>query len=181
LGRTYRTGLSTMSFLMIKIGAWAICGLAALTLLWDASDAPEGMSKVSVTTSYATIPLGTMPTTTSSTTSTTTPATACVGALNLALSVGWPANETPTLLRVLKRESNCEEDAFNPRDTAGGSYGLMQINGFWCTPSAYWPQGWLQAKGILKVCDELFDPRTNLIAGLAIWHNSTWTPWNLPK
>ena len=170
-----------MSYLIIKIGAWAICGLAALTLLWDASEPSEGMSKVSAQTSYATIPLGTIPTTTSSTTSSTTPVTACVGAVNLALSVGWPATETPTLLRVLKRESNCTPSAFNPRDTSGGSYGYMQINGFWCTPSAYWPQGWLQAKGILKVCDELFDPRINLIAGLAIWHNSTWTPWNLPK
>jgi hypothetical protein len=177
LGRTYRTGLSTMSFLMIKIGAWAICGLAALTLLWDASDAPEGISKVSAQTSYATIPLGTMPTTTSS----TTPVTACVGAVNLALSVGWPATETPTLLRVLKRESNCTPDAFNPRDTAGGSYGLMQINGFWCTPSAYWPQGWLQAKGILTTCDQLFDPKINLTAGLAVFYNSNWKPWNLPK
>jgi hypothetical protein len=166
-----------MSFLLIKIGAWAICGLAALTLLWDASEPSEGMSKVSAKTSYATIPLGTMPTTTSS----TTPVTACVGAVNLALSVGWPATETPTLMRVLKRESNCQDDAFNPRDTAGGSYGLMQINGFWCTPSAYWPQGWLQAKGILTTCEQLFDPKINLTAGLAVFYNSNWKPWNLPK
>ena len=166
---------------MIKIGAWAICGLAALTLLWDASEPSEGMSKVSAQTSYATIPLGTIPTTTSSTTSSTTPVTACVGAVNLALTVGWPASETPTLLRVLKRESMCQADAFNALDTAGGSYGLMQINGFWCTPSTYWPEGWLQTKGILTVCDELFDPRINLTAALAVWHNSNWLPWNLPK
>jgi hypothetical protein len=170
-----------MSYLIIKIGAWAICGLAALTLLWDASEPSEGMSKVSAQTSYATIPLGTIPTTTSSTTSSTTPVTACVGAVNLALSVGWPATETPTLLRVLKRESNCQADAFNPYDTAGGSYGLMQINGFWCTPSAYWPQGWLQAQGILTTCDQLFDPKINLTAGLAVFYNSNWKPWNLPK
>ncbi len=177
MGRTYRIGFSTMTPVFLKVSAWAICALASFVLLWDASEAPEGMSQVSVQTAYATIPLAPIPTTTSS----TTPVTACAGALNLALSVGWPATETPTLMRVLKRESNCTPDAFNPRDTAGGSYGYMQINGFWCTPSAYWPQGWLQAKGILKVCDELFDPQTNLIAGLAIWHNSTWTPWNLPK
>ena len=164
---------------IIKIGAWAICGLAAFTLLWDASKPPEGMSQVSPVTAYATIPLGTLPVVV--TPPVTTPATACAQALNLALSVGWPATETPTLLRVLKRESNCTPDAFNPRDTAGGSYGYMQINGFWCTPSAYWPQGWLQAKGILTVCDELFDPKVNLTAALAVWHNSKWTPWNLPK
>lgn len=168
-----------MSYLMIKIGAWAICGLAALTLLWDASEPSESMSGVSAETVYATIPLGTLPV--AVTPSVTTPVTACAGALNLALSVGWPASETPTLMRVLKRESNCTPKAFNARDTNGGSYGLMQINGFWCTPSAYWPQGWLQAKGILTVCDELFDPQVNLIAALAVWHNSNWTPWNLPK
>lgn len=166
-----------MSYLTIKIFAWVTLGLCPFVLLWDASKPPEGMSRVSAQTSYATIPLAPLPTTTSS----TTPVTACVGALNLALSVGWPEWETPTLMRVLKRESNCTPTAYNGKDTAGGSYGLMQINGFWCTPSAYWPQGWLQAKGILKVCDELFDPRINLIAGLAIWHNSNWSPWNLPK
>jgi len=179
MGRTYRTGVSTMSYFAIKIGAWAISALAAFTLLWDASKPPEGMSKVSPITAYATIPLGTLPVVVPP--PVTTPATACAQALDVALSVGWPAAETPTLLRVLKRESNCTPSSFNSQDTNGGSYGLMQINGFWCTPSAYWPQGWLQAKGILKVCDELFDPRINLIAGLAVWHNSNWTPWNLPK
>ncbi len=177
LGHTYRIGLPTMTPVFLKVSAWAICALASFVLLWDASEAPEGMSQVSVQTAYATIPLAPLPTTTSS----TTPVTACAGALNLALSVGWPATETPTLMRVLKRESYCTSTAFNAKDTNGGSYGLMQINGFWCTPSAYWPQGWLQAKGILTVCDELFDPKVNLIAALAVWHNSNWSPWNLPK
>jgi hypothetical protein len=165
-----------MSYLTVKIFAWVTLGLCPFVFLWDASEAPEGMSQVSAETVLATIPLAALPTTTSS----TTPVTACVGALNLALSVGWPEWETPTLMRVLKRESNCTPQAFNAKDP-GGSRGYMQINAFWCTPSTYWPQGWLQAKGILKVCDELFDPRINLIAGLAIWHNSNWTPWNLPK
>ena len=168
-----------MSYLTIKISAWVICGLASFTLLWGASEPSQGMSRVTPSTVYATIPLAPLPSTT--TTSSTTPVTACVGAVNLALSVGWPATETPTLMRVLKRESNCTELAFNAKDPNGGSYGLMQINGFWCTPSTYWPTGWLQAKGILTVCDELFDPTINLVAGLAIWHNSSWTPWNLPK
>ena len=164
---------------IIKIGAWAICGLAAFTLLWGASKPPEGMSQVSPVTAYATIPLGTLPVVV--TPPVTTPATACAQALNLALSVGWPATETPTLLRVLKRESRCLPKAHNKKDTVGQSYGLMQINSFWCTPSAYWPQGWLQAKGILTTCDQLLEPKINLIAGLAVWHNSNWTPWNLPK
>ena len=168
-----------MSYLTIKIFAWVTLGLCPFVLLWDASKPPESMSRVSTETVYATIPLGTLPVVVAP--PVTTPATACAQALNLALSVGWPATETPTLLRVLKRESNCTPSAFNPQDTAGGSYGYMQINGFWCTPSANWPQGWLQAKGILTTCDQLLDPKINLIAGLAVWHNSNWTPWNLPK
>ena len=181
LGRTYRIGLSTMSESMIKIFAWAICGLAAFTLLWDASKPSQGMLEASAQTSYVTIPLAALPTTTLSTTFSTTPVTACAGALNLALSVGWPASETPTLMRVLKRESRCIAKAHNKKDTVGQSYGLMQINSFWCTPSAYWPKGWLQTQGILTTCDQLLDPKVNLIAGLAVWHNSNWSPWNLPK
>jgi len=168
-----------MSYLTIKIFAWVTIGLCPFVLLWDASKPPEGMSRVSAETAYATIPLGTLPVVV--TPPVTTPATACAQALNLALSVGWPAKETPTLMRVLKRESRCLAKAHNRKDTVGQSYGLMQINSFWCTPSAYWPQGWLQAKGILTTCDALLDPKINLIAGLAVWHNSNWTPWNLPK
>jgi len=168
-----------MSYLTIKIFAWVTIGLCPFVLLWDASKPPESMSRVSAVTAYATIPLGTLPVVV--TPPVTTPATACAQALHLALSVGWPAKETPTLMRVLKRESRCLSKAHNKKDTVGQSYGLMQINSFWCTPSAYWPQGWLQAKGILTVCDELFDPRINLTAALAVWHNSNWTPWNLLK
>ena len=166
-----------MSYLTVKIFAWVTLGLCPFVLLWDASEPSQGMLEASAETVLATIPLAPIPTTTSS----TTPVTACVGALNLALSVGWPATETPTLMRVLKRESRCLAKAHNKKDTVGQSYGLMQINSFWCTPSAYWPQGWLQAKGILTTCDALLDPKINLIAGLAVWHNSNWTPWNLPK
>jgi hypothetical protein len=169
-----------MSYLTIKIFAWVTLGLCPFVFLWDASEPPQGMSKVSTETVFATIPLGTLPSVVTPPV-TTLPVTTCEQALNLALSVGWPATETPTLMRVLARESNCTPDAFNAQDTNGGSYGLMQINGFWCTPSAYWPQGWLQAKGILTTCDALLDPKINLIAGLAVWHNSNWKPWNLPK
>jgi hypothetical protein len=163
----------------IKIFAWVTCGLAAFVLLWDASKPPEGMSRVSAQTVFQTIPLAPLPVTVAP--PVTVPATPCQQALNLALSVGWPADQTPKLMRVLERESNCRADAFNPKDTWGQSFGYMQINSFWCTPSAYWPQGWLQAKGILTVCESLLDPKINLIAGLAIWHNSNWSPWSLPK
>jgi hypothetical protein len=42
-------------------------------------------------------------------------------------------------------------------DPNGGSYGLTQINGFWCLPNSNWPIGWLQEKGILEECSDLFN------------------------
>ena len=101
-----------------------------------------------------------------------------------ALSVGWPEAEWPTLSRVMFRESRCSTDAHNKTDPISGSRGLLQINGYWCRPSRYSQNGWLQDKGILSNCDDLFEPVTNLKAGLAIWlygehkHGCGWRgPW----
>jgi hypothetical protein len=56
----------------------------------------------------------------------------------------------------------------------------MQINYFWCKPSQYWPNGYLQAHGLLKDCAELFDLETNLRAALAIYRYSEgWRAWSL--
>jgi hypothetical protein len=97
--------------------------------------------------------------------------------VSLALVLGWPASEADTIAQVAARESRCTSDAFNALDTAGGSYGIYQVNGFWCRPSTYWPTGWLQAQGVLTDCQELFDPVVNTKAALAIWLNSGWAPW----
>lgn len=102
---------------------------------------------------------------------------------DLAIGIGWPVEQWPTLSYVLHRESRCNIDSFNPTDPNGGSRGLMQINGFWCRPNRYTSQGWLQDKGILSHCDDLYNPETNLRAGLAMWnysedHNGCgWRPW----
>jgi hypothetical protein len=113
------------------------------------------------------------------TTSTTLPAlvTTCTQVATLALAEGLPQTELETALRVAVRESRCTSDAFNPTDTMGGSHGIYQINGFWCRPNDNWPIGWLQAKGILQTCDDLYDPTTNTKAMVAIWRNSGWLPW----
>ena len=113
------------------------------------------------------------------TTSTTLPVlvTTCTQVASLALAEGLPQAELETALRVAVRESRCTSDAFNSHDTNGGSAGVYQINYFWCKPSTYWPNGWLQTKGILNTCDELFDPTTNTKAMVAIWRNSGWLPW----
>lgn len=113
------------------------------------------------------------------TTETRPPATVatCQDALDLAAQVGWPEDELDTLGVVLLRESNCTPSAHNTQDPNGGSYGLTQINGFWCVPNTYWPIGWLQAQHIIDQCSDLFIPENNLRAALAIWENSGWAPW----
>lgn len=96
----------------------------------------------------------------------------------LAVEVGWPEDELSQLSYVIYRESRCDPAAHNGDDpTRRGSLGLTQVNGFWCLPSKYWPEGWLQAHGILTDCDGLYDPATSLTASYAIWQNSGWSPW----
>jgi hypothetical protein len=117
------------------------------------------------------------------TTTTTMPAlvTTCTQVATLALAEGLPPSELETALKVAVRESRCTSDAFNPYDTNGGSYSIYQINGFWCRPNENWPIGWLQAKGIVTDCADLFDPTTNTRAMVAIWRNSGWLPWTTSK
>lgn len=114
-------------------------------------------------------------------TSITAPAqTLCGQVFNMAKYVGWPVNELSTVVAVSIRESRCQKDAFNAKDPNGGSAGVMQINYFWCKPSQYWSNGYLQAHGILKDCAELFDLETNLRAALAIYRYSEgWRAWSL--
>ncbi len=102
---------------------------------------------------------------------------------DLAISVGWTEAQWPKLSHVLHRESRCNIGSFNRTDPNGGSRGLMQINGYWCRKNKYNPSGWLQAKGILNTCDDLYNPEVNLRAGLAMWQYSQernkcgWRPW----
>jgi hypothetical protein len=103
---------------------------------------------------------------------------------DLAISVGWPESEWPTLSYVLYRESRCNIGSHNKTDPMSGSRGLMQINGFWCKPNKYSSHGWLQDNNILQTCQDLYHPTTNLQAGLAIWyygevkHGCGWRgPW----
>jgi hypothetical protein len=56
----------------------------------------------------------------------------------------------------------------------------MQINQFWCKPSRYWPNGYLQAYGLIKTCDDLFDLEHNMRSALAIYRYSEgWRAWSL--
>lgn len=91
----------------------------------------------------------------------------------LAINLGWPVNEYDTLVKIIDRESGGNPSAWNHTDPMGGSYGLLQINGFWCRGK----QSYLQGLGIVKNCKSLLDPETNLRAGLVIWNRSGWNPW----
>lgn len=91
----------------------------------------------------------------------------------LGVNLGWPVKQYNTLERIIERESTGNPSAWNHTDPMGGSYGLLQINGFWCRGK----NSYLQGLGIVKNCQSLLDPETNLRAGLVIWNRSGWNPW----
>ena len=163
-----------MNYLAIKIGAWAITGLAAFVLLWDASAPPErklqpGEQITTVLNSVVppTIALTPVPTTT------TLPYKGCMEYLNDAIVAGWPISESPTILRVLQRESNCDPLAFNSKDSNNGSRGLFQINGV--------HQTWLIKEGYIRKLDDLYLPDVNIRAALHLYGMVGWSAWALPN
>ena len=157
-----------MSYLAIKIGAWAITGLAAFVLLWDAS-APlerklqpgEQISTVLNSVVPNTIALTPIPTTTAP--------KGCAAYVADAITAGWPADQAPTLARVMFRESRCIPTAFNAKDTHGGSYGLMQINAQ--------HKDWLMQTGFITSLNDLFNPDINLRAALHLYDMVGWSAW----
>ena len=117
------------------------------------------------------------------TTIVTTPITqpdACQTVFDMARHVGWAEQDLTQLVAIAYRESRCNPAAFNPSDPNGGSAGVMQINYFWCKPSSYYTNGYLQAYGLLRTCDDLFDLEGNLRSALAIFRYSNgWRAWSL--
>ena len=101
----------------------------------------------------------------------------------LAVETGWQEEDLAKLDSVIHRESRCYTAVHYAADPYGGSYGLTQVNAFWCKPSTLYPTGYLQAFGILETCEELYNPRTNLLAARLIWiyssnrHGDGWLPW----
>jgi hypothetical protein len=123
---------------------------------------------------------------TTSTVPVTTPITqpdACQTVFDMARHVGWAEQDLTQLVAVAYRESRCMASAHNTtlnRDKSS-DIGVMQINDkTWCKPSKYWPNGYLQAYGLLRNCDDLFDLETNLRSALAIFRYSNgWRAWSL--
>jgi hypothetical protein len=75
----------------------------------------------------------------------------------VALDVGWPESELPTLDRVMWCESRCEPRAFN----RSGASGLMQVLASWFAPG-----------------EDPFDPSTNLATALEVWRAQGWRAWS---
>ena len=162
-----------MSYLAIKLGAWVVSGLACFTFLYEASKPSDSLP---VSTGQVTITLtSVVPTTAAPTTTTTLPYKGCMEYLNDAIVAGWPISESPTILRVMQRESACNPLAFNGKDSNGGSRGLFQINGV--------HERWLIEAGIITKLDDLFYPDVNIKAALHLWSKVGvgWQAWNLPS
>jgi hypothetical protein len=159
--------------------ATLVTAVLGLTTLLEAPRPLSGQPSATTTpVSWDEYPTTTVGQTTVTETSLPTTIATCDDAVNLARQVGWPENELDTLAVVMLRESRCTPTAHNVNDPMGGSYGLTQINGFWCLPNSNWPQGWLQVQGVgVTDCLELFIPEANLRAALAIYNNSGWAPW----
>jgi hypothetical protein len=148
-----------MIFTAPKIIAGIISTIWAFTtFLSVARTLPEADSSIIPAAYYeAVLPAST---TVAPTTTVTTIAT-CDDALQLALDLGFPADQLGTLDMVMYRESRCLPHAFNPDDPNGGSYSLTQINGFWCLPNSNWPIGWLQEKASWKSAAICSTPRSH--------------------
>lgn len=167
-----------MTSRQLRLIAGIIISLAAIAVTPTFADAPDEPQTVSTIAN----------TTTSTTTTSTVPApldARCPMWWSLALSVGFTIEQMPTLDRIMFVESRCDETQLNASDPNGGSVGLTQVNRFWCLPSRYYPDGYLQTMQILDTCDQLYEPLMNLRAALALvaysrsvglsdWHQWAW-------
>lgn len=95
----------------------------------------------------------------------------CMQLGRLALEIGWPRREIPTVRRIAARESLCSNLAYNGRDPYGGSYCSMQLNGS--------NKRFLISVGAIRSdMQELrASPSRCLRGALALWKRHGWTPW----
>ena len=163
-----------MTFTAPKLLAGLISALLGFTAFLGPDNAQSSPSRVTMDVA----PFLIEPTTTTSSTLFIDPyATAAEQFAALAVNLGWPVEEYDTLVKVITRESNGIAIAHNSKDPMTGSYGLMQINGFWCRGA----NSYLQKAGLLTSCEMLLDPQINLRAGLIIFTRSGWSPWRTAK
>jgi hypothetical protein len=163
-------GILFMTFTAPKLLAGLISALLGFTAFLGPDNAQSSPSRVTLDVA----PFLIEPSTTTSSTLFIDPyATAAEQFAALAVNLGWPVDEYETLVKVITRESNGIAIAHNSKDPMTGSYGLMQINGFWCRGA----NSYLQKAGLITSCEMLLDPQINLRAGLIIFTRSGWSPW----
>ena len=163
-----------MTFTAPKLLAGLISALLGFTAFLGPDNGQSSPSRVTLDVAPF---LFEPPTTTSSTLFIDPYATAAEQFAALAVNLGWPVDEYETLVKVITRESNGIAIAHNENDPMTGSYGLMQINGFWCRGA----NSYLQKAGLISSCEMLLDPQINLRAGLIIFTRSGWSPWRTAK
>lgn len=101
--------------------------------------------------------------------------------LDASVQAGWPIELWPQQSFVMWRESRCRPFVRSKTSDSG----LMQINDFWCKPSAYTARGWLQDQGVIQTCQDLMDPATNLRAAFLVFtysldrNQNGWNPWRM--
>jgi len=98
------------------------------------------------------------------------PTLPCLEWAPLALDVGWPAEELPTLLPILWKESRCQ-----PWADSGPDHGLAQVNQI--------HSDYLAQLGLTH--EDMKDPRQNLAFSLRLWSEREaagkcgWKPWRV--
>ena len=166
----------------LSIIALAASLVAGIGLAFTAEAETDTIGLVSESTAYSPSAVGLEPLPDASgsdysTSNTLAPWTGpgCSEWADLAVRSGFVLDDLWIALQVMEYESMCLPDAIGDN---GQSYGLMQINSFWCLPSTYWPRGYLQTKGFLDECQQLLDPALNLYVA---WHISSqhgWENWS---
>ncbi len=102
----------------------------------------------------------------------------CPPVYDMAYLVGFTPDQSAILDRIAWHESRCLTNARGDL-TKGVSYGILQIHGpSWCEPNRYWPDGYLQAKGILDTCEDLDDPELSVLAARLIWMEGGFEQWS---
>jgi hypothetical protein len=170
----------------ITVIALALSGLFGVTLLATTDPATDTMGLVSESTVHTAPLTGTVGLDSPadalgsdiSVVTTMPPYTGpgCREWADTALRAGFVLDDLWVALQVAELESGCLPNAIGDN---GQSFGLMQIHTpSWCQPNKYWPEGYLQAKGMIDDCAELFDPLTNMWVAWHIATNYGWQNWS---
>ena len=162
---------------IIALAALGVVGVGGLSVLPPEQDSAPATAIVDP---YAEIPLPQPSETRPEAPETTQTARQgiCPPVYDMALLVGFTPDQAALLDRIAWHESRCIADIRGDL-TKGVSHGILQIHGpSWCEPNRYWPDGYLQAKGILDTCEDLYDPELSVLAARLIYIEGGFKQWS---